>query len=79
MVSFFVLILGHPSLAKFNQPKGIIGDSKNNLYISDPNNDVFRRIDGVSNFVSTFAIGFWGPEGSVWDNYGNIIISDNEA
>ena len=73
---YFAIYLGHPLFAKFTEPYGIIGDSRNNLYISEHIIGAVRRIDGISNYVSTFAIGFFSPELMVFDNYGNIILCD---
>ena len=41
--------------ARFNGPKGVVADSKGNVYIADGNNHCIRKFDPVGDTVSTFA------------------------
>lgn len=41
--------------AKFNEPSGLVVDSKGNLYVSDSGNQLIRYIDFSTNTVSTVA------------------------
>ena len=45
---------GTGSIARFNYPQGIITDSANNLYVSDTNNNIIRKITSTGS-VTTFA------------------------
>ena len=53
--------------AGFYFPLGIAFDSQNNLFVVDEGNEVVRRIDGVSDVVTTFA-GMTGTSGYSGDN-----------
>lgn len=81
---------GKGAAASFNNPIGVTIDISNNLYVTDLNNNVIRKItiDGtVSTFAGTGAIGFDdgaanvatfnGPGGIVMDHLGNLYVSDN--
>ena len=46
---------GPAGSARFNGPKGVVADSKGNVYIADGNNHCIRKYDPVGNTVSTFA------------------------
>jgi sugar lactone lactonase YvrE len=41
--------------ARFNSPKGVVADSKGNVYIADNKNHCIRKYDPTTNTVSTFA------------------------
>ncbi|HEY8784187.1 MAG TPA: hypothetical protein VIM16_21340 [Mucilaginibacter sp.] len=82
---------GVGKLASFYGPIGITEDNTGNLYVSDTQNNLVRKItsDGtVSTFAGkygsygsadgtgTSAI-FWGPTGLAADAHGNIYVADN--
>ncbi|SDT66044.1 adhesin/invasin [Mucilaginibacter mallensis] len=46
---------GHATLAQLNEPRGIAFDSHDNLYIADYWNNCIRRVDAVSNIITTIA------------------------
>ncbi|MDF2718454.1 MAG: copper amine oxidase [Paenibacillus sp.] len=46
---------GPLATAKFNEPTGIVIDSKGNLYVSDSGNQLIRYVDLTSNTVTTVA------------------------
>ncbi len=46
---------GPAGSARFNGPKGVVADSKGNVYIADGNNHCIRKYDPVGATVSTFA------------------------
>ena len=81
---------GTGTAASFNGPAGIAVDASGNLYISDSNSDIIRKItaDGV---VSTLAgsagvtgsvdgagtaASFWHPWGIAVDASGNVYVAD---
>ncbi|MDX1960078.1 MAG: hypothetical protein SFU98_16035 [Leptospiraceae bacterium] len=41
--------------ARFNSPKGVVADSKGNVYIADNKNHCIRKYDPITGQVSTFA------------------------
>lgn len=49
------------SQARFRNPRGILVDAAGNIYIADSYNDRIRRIDAITNVITTFAGG--GPSG----------------
>jgi hypothetical protein len=56
---------GGPAIAaKFNEPRGIAFDSKDNLYIADYWNNCIRRVDAVTGIVTTIA-----GDGTVLNGY----------
>jgi sugar lactone lactonase YvrE len=80
---------GLGSAASFNDPAGVAVDSLGNVYVSDTNNNLIRKIapDGV---VTTLAgsgqkghadghgsaASFWGPHGIAADSSGNVYVGD---
>jgi hypothetical protein len=80
--------------ARLNSPTGVSVDSSGNLYISDSNNDVVRKVDGATQIITTIvgtgSPGFSGdgglasqaqldyPEGLWVDSSGNLFIVDTE-
>ncbi|MGZ3874336.1 MAG: NHL domain-containing protein, partial [Mucilaginibacter sp.] len=81
---------GTLTTATFDQPTGLVFDGAGNLYVSDFNSNIIRKIT-PSGFVSTFAgtvnqsgktdgtgaaARFWGPGYLVTDPTGNIYVSD---
>ncbi|MGZ3999519.1 MAG: NHL domain-containing protein, partial [Mucilaginibacter sp.] len=81
---------GTLTTATFDQPTGLVFDGAGNLYVSDFNSNIIRKIT-PSGFVSTFAgtanqsgktdgtgaaARFWGPGYLVTDLTGNIYVSD---
>lgn len=81
---------GIGSSANFNYPSGIAIDNSNNLFITDTNNNVIRKIDtngNVSTFAGTGSQGFNNgaidaatfrfPKGITIDQNGNLYITDN--
>ncbi len=88
---------GDGSIASFsnvllNAPLGIVADANNNVYIADVFNNVVRKVDYSSKFISTYAgnhtAGFLGdgssavsaelnaPYGIAIDASGNLYIAD---
>ena len=80
------------TFASLSSPEGIAIDSSGNIYISDHMNSRVRRIDRVTNVISTYAgsgvIGDTGDGGYAtnakifpcdiaFDRLGNLYISDN--
>ncbi len=79
---------GPATNAQFNTPAGICSDSYGNIYISDFDNNVVRKVNN-SGTISTFAGGGTGttlsgfatsvalshPRGLATDRYGNIYIA----
>lgn len=76
--------------AKFGEPNGICADSNGNLYIVDTFNKKIRKVDILTNQVTTLAgsssgyldgIGtsakFNGPTGICIDQYDNLYIADS--
>jgi sugar lactone lactonase YvrE len=80
--------------ARLNGPTGVGVDSARNIYISDSNNDVVRKVDAASQIINTVAgngtPGFLGdgglatqakldyPEGLWVDRSGNLFIVDTD-
>ena len=78
--------------ATLSSPKGITVDSANNLYICDTDNNRVRRIDGITQVITTVAgngTGAYGgdnglatlanlssPTGVAADSLGNLYVSD---
>jgi hypothetical protein len=75
-------------LASFNNPVGLAIDSQDNLYVSDRNNHIIRKI-GTNGTVTTFAGSskgygdgtgtaalFNSPTGLVCDSAGNLYVCD---
>jgi hypothetical protein len=84
---------GQATNARLNEPSGIFVDKQNNIYVAEYNNGTIRRIDAVTNIITTVAgigvTGFSGDNGpatdaklfctdAVIDKYGNLIIADYE-
>ncbi len=46
---------GQATAAELNNPSGLTIDGAGNLYIADSGNNVVRRVDAVSNVITTFA------------------------
>jgi sugar lactone lactonase YvrE len=81
---------GFGSNARFNHPSAIAADAAGNVYIADTENGTIRKISS-DGFVSTFAglagnygsadgggatARFFGPEGIVADNSGQVFVAD---
>ncbi|MGZ3812377.1 MAG: putative Ig domain-containing protein [Mucilaginibacter sp.] len=66
--------------ALFNFPDGITIDATGNLFVSDYNNNMIRKITPAG-VVSTFytATGLFGPGGICFDNSGNLIVAAQDA
>lgn len=80
---------GAATAAKFNCPRGIVGDASGNLFIADTWNHRIRKVDinGVvttiaGNGASAFANGlgtvasFYGPADLAIDAQGNLFVAD---
>lgn len=83
---------GPATLAKISATVGVALDKKGNLYFSDNGNNVIRKIDAVTNRISTVAgngvLGYsgdggpatnaklWAPGGLTFDKKGNLYIAD---
>jgi hypothetical protein len=83
---------GPATSAQLNGPRGIALDASGNLYIGDFNNNVVRRVDAVTQIITTVAgnntAGYsgdnglatsaqlWGPWGVSVDSLGNLYIAD---
>jgi sugar lactone lactonase YvrE len=92
----FAGMLGQPGLvnasgtsAKFNMPAGIVIDSANNLYVTDGNNHVVRKITPVGVVTTLAGSGTSGrangsgaaasfnlPQGIAIDSAGNLYVAD---
>ena len=64
------VVNGTGGAARFNEPQGVVVDSKGNVYIADHINSVIRKIT-PSGIVSTFA-GKMGEHGSADDPAGTV-------
>jgi sugar lactone lactonase YvrE len=78
--------------ARLNTPTGVCVDAAGNIYVTDTNNDVVRKVDAITKIINTVAgngnPGFSGdgglatqaqldyPEGVWVDSSGNIFIVD---
>jgi hypothetical protein len=83
---------GPATAAEVNQPSGLTIDGAGNLYFADTTNNIIRRIDAVTGFISTVAgnatQGYTGnggaatsaelslPQGVSFDSAGNMYIAD---
>jgi sugar lactone lactonase YvrE len=83
---------GPATAASIGYVSGIAFDAFNNLYIADGNNNRIRKVDAITNIITTFAgngiSGFSGdgnfatnaelndPDWVTTDKYGNLYISD---
>ncbi len=67
---------------QFNEPKGIVFDSSDNIYVIDPQSRI-QKFDSAGNFVSKFgSLGnadghFFDLSGIALDSFGNIYLSDS--
>jgi probable HAF family extracellular repeat protein len=84
---------GPATSAQFYFPYGIALDGSGNLFVADNVNNVIRRVDGTTQFISTYAgngtSGFSGdggaatsaqlcsPVGVALDGSGNLFVADN--
>lgn len=66
---------GPAATATFNSPTKLTQDAANNLYISDRDNNVIRKIDANGN-VTTFAYGLSQPNGVTITNTGIVYVAD---
>jgi len=80
--------------AELHKPNGVLVDVSGNIYIADTDNDVIRRVDATTQFITTIAGngsgGYSGDDGpatsaslhkprGVWLNEsGNILIADTD-
>jgi sugar lactone lactonase YvrE len=85
---------GLATSAQIEVPMGSVVDSSGNVYISDADNSVIRKIDALTGKISTFAgngiSGYMGdgsaatgaelgyPENLALDTFGNLYIADAE-
>ena len=46
---------GSATIAQLNTPSGVYLDQQGNVYIADSSNDVIRRVDAQTNFITTVA------------------------
>lgn len=85
-------VSGTNSPARFNNPKGIVGDGAGNLYVADNGNHTIRKIVIATGVVSTFAgtaggdgwtdaVGsaarFHFPDGVALDSSGNLYVTES--
>jgi serine/threonine protein kinase, bacterial len=82
---------GNGTAAQFDHPYGVAVDASGNLFVSDENEGVIRKIspsgDVTSLAGSAYAFGhadgtgtaatFFGPDGIALDASGNLFVSDN--
>lgn len=66
---------GPATSAELNGPINLTYDSSGNLYISDDNNNVVRKVN-TSGIISTYVSGLNLPHGLVADNSGNLYVAD---
>lgn len=82
---------GTDSLAKFNNPFGVVADASGNVYVADAGNNQIRLITAATGMVSTFAgtgiigssdvadsVSFSSPMGVAVDSSGNVYVADYE-
>jgi hypothetical protein len=62
--------------ASFNNPQGIVAVGTV-LYITDTGNNSIRRLDTLTNTVTTFAVGFHSPHGIASDGT-NLYVADTD-
>ncbi len=62
---------GRALAAKLSAPKGVAVDAAGNLYIADTGNNVVRRVDGFSQFITTLAGGATSVCPLASDSYGD--------
>lgn len=75
--------------AMFNNPQGVVADSKGNVYVADSFNDDIREISGgnVSTIAGSQTLGyldgpaalsaeFYAPSGGAFDSKGNLYVAD---
>jgi hypothetical protein len=82
---------GPATNAKLNQPYDVSVDGDNNLYIADTSNQRIRKVDAVTNFITTVAgdgvagytgdgpaigVSLNGPQGVFADPNGNLFVAD---
>ena len=83
---------GAATLSQLNFPEGIISDGEGNIFFSDENNNVIRKIDHETKIITTIAgngtVGYSGdgfaatnaqlfhPGGLAFDAAGNLYIAD---
>ena len=68
---------GGPALnAQLNAPQGLAVDSAGNLYISDTNNNVVRKV-ARNGTITTFAGSLNAPRGLAVDSADNVYIADS--
>ena len=84
---------GAATSAQLNSPAGVTVDSAGNIYVADTVNNVVRRVDAGTNFITTVAgtgvAGYsgdggaatsaqlFGPSGIAFDQAGNLFIADS--
>ncbi|HEY1719590.1 MAG TPA: NHL repeat-containing protein, partial [Verrucomicrobiae bacterium] len=74
---------GSNSTARFYAPYGVAVDSATNLYVTDTDNQIIRKITpmgtnwAVSTIVGTIG-GFYYPAGIAVDNAGNVYVTDTD-
>ena len=66
---------GAKATATFDKPWDVAVDITGNVYVSDQNNNLIRKID-TTGIVTTFATGFWYPKGITVDAKGNVYVAD---
>jgi hypothetical protein len=62
--------------ASFSNPQGIVAVGTD-LYISDAGNNAIRKLDTITNAVTTFAVGFNSPHGLASDGT-NLYVADTD-
>jgi streptogramin lyase len=67
---------GPATSAQLDNPCGICMDDSQNLYIADSNNGRIRKVDAVTQNITTVIDGMSSPEGVDVDASGNIYASD---
>ena len=85
---------GPATAAQLHKPNGVVVDVTGNIYIADTDNEVIRRVDATTQFITTIAGtgsgGYSGDDGpatlaslkkprGLWlDESGNILIADTD-